>query len=50
MNFYSNSSRVGKEYIQSNSGNTNQLLISNTSFLILIKMFEKYIQVFSSRL
>ena len=49
MSFYSYSSREGKEYIQRNSGNTNQLLVSNTSFLILIKMVEKYIQVSSSR-
>ena len=49
MSFYSYSSREGKEYIQRNSGNTNQLLGSNTSFLILIKMVEKYIQVSSSR-
>ena len=48
MNFYSYSSRVGKELISKYKWK-HKLLISNERFLILIKAVEKYIQVFSSR-
>ena len=48
MNFYSYSSRVGTELISKYKWK-HQLLISNKSFLNLIKAVEKYIQVFSSR-